>query len=54
MINETEHNKNIIAIYLYNPEKEKGVSRAFELKRNSRKVRGMFMDLTDAAQLAEE
>ena len=30
------------------------MSKAFELKRNSRKIRGMFMDLTDAAQLAEE
>jgi hypothetical protein len=52
LINESEHNKNIIAIYIYNPEKEKGVSRAFELKRRSRKIRGMFMELDDAAQLA--
>jgi hypothetical protein len=30
------------------------VSKSFELKRKSRKVRGMFMDLSDAAQMAEE
>lgn len=29
LIKETEHNKNIIAIYIYNPEREKGVARAF-------------------------
>lgn len=54
LISESDHNKNIIAIYIYNPEKEKGVSRAFEIKRSSRKVRGMFMDLADAALMAEE
>ena len=54
LIEESPNHKNIIAIYIYNPKKEAGINRSFEMKRMNKKVKGMFMDLAEAAKQASE
>ncbi len=54
LLEESQLHKNIIAIYLYNPQRERGINRAFELKRASKKVKGMFMEIRDAAKQAAD
>lgn len=54
LLDDSVLNKNIVAIYLYNPRGEAGITRTFELKRSTRKIKGMFMDLKQIADLARE
>ena len=54
MIEESSSHKNIIAIYIYNPKAEMSINKSFELKRATRKIKGFFMDLSDAAKQATE
>ena len=44
--------KNVVDIYIYNPSKERGMARMYEFKRANKKVRGMFMSLTEAKDVA--
>jgi hypothetical protein len=54
LIEESPNHKNIIAIYIYNPKAEMGINKSFELKRATKKIKGFFMDLSDAAKQAME
>jgi hypothetical protein len=51
---DTAENKRVISIYLYNHEKETGILKAFELKKENKKIRGFFMDIRQAAEQARE
>jgi hypothetical protein len=52
LIEDSPNHKNIIAIYIYNPKAELAINRSFEMKRATKKIKGMFMDLADAAKQA--
>ena len=54
LLEESALHKNIVAIYLYAAKREEGINRSFELKRSTKKVKGLFMQLEDAARQAEE
>ena len=46
--------KNVVEVYVYNPSKERGLSRMYDLKKANKKVKGMFMSITEAKRVAEK
>ncbi len=48
VVEEAGKNQSIISVYLYTSIKERG-GEIFELKRESRKVKGAFFTLNEAA-----
>lgn len=40
------------AIYIYNSEKVDGINRAFEMKKNVKKIKGMYTNLDEVTKQA--
>lgn len=52
-LEDTEPNKNVVSVYIYNPLQLEGINRAFDLKKNLKKVRGMYNSLEEVTKQAE-
>lgn len=52
-LEDSEPNKNVVSVYIYNPLQLEGINRAFDLKKNLKKVRGMYNSLEEVTKQAE-
>lgn len=52
-LEDTEPNKNVVSVYIYNPLQLEGINRAFDLKKNLKKIRGMYNSLEEVTKQAE-
>lgn len=52
-LEDTEPNKNVVSVYIYNPLQLEGINRVFDLKKNLKKVRGMYNSLEEVTKQAE-
>ena len=53
-LEDNNSNKNVASIYIYNPKKIEGINRAFEMKKNLKKIKGMYNDLKEVTKQAQD
>ena len=53
-LEDNSANKNVASIYIYNPRKVEGINRAFELKKNLKKIKGMYNGLGEVTRQARD